>query len=187
MHKNCARDHYRNYCEDARFQRSIPIPLWKRSRYPQKSARGQQPELRRHLPATMLPKSLKVFSTRSKAFFRSRMFEQGKRRSKPRPCYQSRCQLTEESHARPADLPEMHQRVHSQQRSTVKGEVSVRLCQAVTMALTEWYLLIPTPQMAESRSAEPPLSRWYHVGAYDSKDKMREHDRIPHEPSSQPV
>ena len=44
----------------------------------------------------------------------------------------------------------------------------------VTVAvLLGWYLLIPTPEMARLHQAEPSLSRWYHVGAYDSKEKCQ--------------
>jgi hypothetical protein len=39
-----------------------------------------------------------------------------------------------------------------------------------SLALVGWYLLIPSPEMVAARRTEPPLSRWYHVGAYDTKD-----------------
>ena len=42
---------------------------------------------------------------------------------------------------------------------------------AAALTLLGWYLLIPSPGMAVSHRAESALSGWYHVGAYDSKEK----------------
>ena len=46
----------------------------------------------------------------------------------------------------------------------------MKLRHAAAFALVGWYLLVPSPEMARLRQAEPLSSRWYHVGVYDSKD-----------------
>jgi hypothetical protein len=42
---------------------------------------------------------------------------------------------------------------------------------SAALTLLGWYLLIPSPEMAASHRADSPLSDWYHVGAYDSKER----------------
>ena len=46
----------------------------------------------------------------------------------------------------------------------------MKLRHAAALLLLGWYLLIPSPAMVEARRTGPPLSRWYHLGVYDTKD-----------------
>ena len=53
----------------------------------------------------------------------------------------------------------------------IKSSIGSTGSKHALFALLGWYLLIPSPEMAQSRRADPSLSDWYHVGAYDSKEK----------------